>query len=176
MTRWLLFVSLALCASACRDPALDAKAEALGPDYGPYEEGPLHRAGFPCTYCHAKGGKTGPHFDLAGTVYEKKDSPDGLPGVTVRLFDAKGRQQTVGTNEVGTFFLEEDELELEFPLWVRLEYGDEKRCMKTPIHRERSCAACHFDPAGPSRTFRVYLRDDKPVEGRKSCDEETPQP
>ncbi|MBE7483016.1 MAG: hypothetical protein HS104_23955 [Polyangiaceae bacterium] len=174
MKRWLLLLPAVLAASACRDPALDAKAEALGPDPGPYEEGPLHRAGFPCTYCHAKGGRAEPNFDLAGTVYAEKDSPEGLPGVTVRLFDSKGRQQTVGTNEVGTFFLEEGALELEFPLWVRLEYGDERRCMKTPIRRERSCAACHFDPAGPSRTFRVYLRDDEPVSGRDSCKEPTP--
>ncbi len=100
------------------------------------------------------------------------------PDASGTLAGAAGRQAHrrlhVGTNEVGTFFLEEGALELEFPLWVRLEYGDERRCMKTPIRRERSCAACHFDPAGPSRTFRVYLRDDEPVSGRDSCKEPTP--
>lgn len=160
MKRLLLLSALAWLPLGCDDPALQAKADALGPDPGPYEEGPLHRAGFPCTYCHAKGGKTGPHFDLAGTIYSEHDSTEGRAGVTVRLFDRNGRQQTAKTNEVGTFFFEEGELELEFPLWVRVEDGERTRQMETPIHRERSCAACHRNPAGPSRRWQVYLGKD----------------
>lgn len=158
MKRLLLPGFFVLALLACEDPVLRAKADALGPDPGPYEEGPLHRAGFPCTYCHSPGGRAEPNIDLAGTVYKDKEAQEGLPGVTVRLFDGAGRQQTMQSNEVGNFFLGEDELELEFPLWVKLEWGEESRAMQSPIFRERSCSACHRDPAGPSRTFHLYLR------------------
>ncbi|MBI3203700.1 MAG: hypothetical protein HYZ29_19330 [Myxococcales bacterium] len=160
MKQLLVLALAALFASGCRDPMLEAKADALGPDPGPYEEGEKHRAGFPCTHCHVSGGRASPHFDLAGTVYADKDAARGLEGVTVRLFDASGRQQTKATNEVGTFFFEEGELELDFPLWVRIELGDEVRSMQNPIFRERSCATCHRNPAGPSRRWQVHLRGD----------------
>lgn len=160
MKRLSMSALLFALSSACRDPTLDAKIEALGPDPGPYEEGEKHRAGFPCTWCHSRAGGTDPYFDLAGTVYEDKDAPVGLPGVTVRLFDGKGRQKAIETNEVGTFFVEEGALKLEFPLWVRLEHGNETRLMTTPIFRERSCAACHRDPTGPSRRWRIHLKGD----------------
>ncbi|MCK6532804.1 MAG: carboxypeptidase-like regulatory domain-containing protein [Polyangiaceae bacterium] len=160
MRRLLVLLAAALVASGCRDPVLEAKADALGPDPGPYEEGPLHRAGFPCNHCHARGGRASPHFDLAGTVYADKDAAEGLEGVTVRLFDSTGRQQSVTTNAVGTFALGEGALELDFPLWVRLELGDEVRSMQSPIFRERSCAACHRNPASPNRHWQVHLRGD----------------
>lgn len=159
MKRLLVIFGFALAVGGCRDPVLQAKEEALGPDPGPYEEGPLHRAGFPCTHCHAKGGSADPELDLAGTIYADQNATEGLAGVTVRLFDSAGRQQTTTTNEVGTFMLEEGALELAFPLWVRIELGDEVRSMQTPIFRERSCAACHRSPTGPNRRWGVFLRD-----------------
>jgi hypothetical protein len=160
--RALAATALLFGLAGCTDPTLEAQADALGPEPGPYEEGPLHRAGQPCTVCHAKGGRGEPRFDLAGTVYELPESKEGLPGVTVRLFDGQGRQQSLTTNSVGSFFLEEGELELEFPLWVRLEHGETTVTMTTPIWRERSCATCHRNPASPNRRWQVYLREDEP--------------
>ena len=159
MKRLLVILGLALAVGGCRDPVLEAKADALEPEPGPYDNGPLHRAGFPCTYCHAKGGRASPEFDLAGTIYADQNATEGLAGVTVRLFETSGRQQTATTNEVGTFLLEPGALELDFPLWVRIEFGDEVRSMQTPIFRERSCAACHRSPTGPDRRWPVFLRD-----------------
>lgn len=157
MRRLLALAFLCMQVAACEDPALRAKADSLGPDPGPYEDGPLHRAGQPCTWCHSSGGGRNPHFDLAGTVYGHWDKSDGLWGATVRLFDQHGAQQTVTSNEVGTFFLGEGELTLEFPLWVQVEYGGTITSMKTPIMRERSCSACHLDPAGPGSPGHVFF-------------------
>ncbi len=74
--------------------------------------------------------------------------------------DRHGKSQTLVSNQVGNFFLEEGALELEFPLWVKLEYQGEVTAMQTPIFRERSCAACHMDPANSKRAGRVYLWED----------------
>jgi hypothetical protein len=153
----VLFV---LGAVACDDPALREKAESLGRDPGPYKNGPLHRAGQPCTWCHAEGGIARGHkLDLAGTVYVTKGQPEPLVGATIRVFDRKGRQATLYSNAAGNFFFAEGELTLPFPLWVEVESGGTTKPMKTPIFRERSCSACHLDPAGPSSAGPVYLID-----------------
>lgn len=151
---------LVLACGACEDPVLEQKADSLGPDPGPYEEGPLHRAGFPCNWCHDEHGGREPHFDLAGTVYERRDSAQGLGGVQVHLFDQSGHQQTLISNQAGNFFFVKGDLALDFPLWVKLEYQGEVTAMQTPILRERSCAACHLEPASSSTVGRIFLRED----------------
>lgn len=161
MNRLLTLAALCLCLSACEDPVLKARAESLGPDLGPYEEGPFHRAGAPCTWCHTKGGDGESKFDLAGTVYDRAGSDRALSGVQVRLFDKHGKTQTLYSNEAGNFFLSEGDLQLDFPLWVKLEFQGETTAMQTPIFRERSCAACHMDPASPERAGRVFLWEDQ---------------
>jgi hypothetical protein len=161
MTRSLVVTALAWLAVGCKDPMLTERAESLGPDRGTYEIGPNHRAGFPCTWCHAKGSIAEPRFDLGGTVYSRADSDEALQGVRVRLFDRHGKEQTLESNQAGNFYFAEDELALEFPLWVKLEYGDEVTAMQTPIFRERSCAGCHLDPASPTSAGRVYLYEGK---------------
>ncbi len=143
----------------CNDPVAQKRAESLGPDTGPYPEGPYHRAGAPCTWCHDKGSTASPHFDIAGTVYERAESEQGLEGVVVRLFDKSGRQQTVTSNLAGNFFLDDGALTLDFPLWVKLEYQDTTIAMQSPIFRERSCSACHLSPKGPSSVGPVFLRE-----------------
>lgn len=160
MKRLLSICALAGVLTACEDPVLTERARSLGPDPGPYEEGPNHRAGFPCTWCHQKGSLSRPYFDLGGTVYARASSDEPLPGARVVLFDRHGKNQTLVSNQVGNFFLEEGALELEFPLWVKLEYQGEVTAMQTPIFRERSCAACHMDPANSKRAGRVYLWED----------------
>ncbi|MCA9592916.1 MAG: hypothetical protein KC776_06380 [Myxococcales bacterium] len=155
-----LLVPLALLlVFGCEDPVARDRGASLGPDRGGYEAGPLHRAGDPCTWCHTKGGTAHPHFDLAGTVYPNKDSSFGLEGVTVRLFDSAGRQQTVGSNFTGNFFLDEGALALSFPLWVKVEYQGQVAVMKTPIFRERSCSACHRRTQSSSSVGPVTLEE-----------------
>ncbi len=144
----------------CRDPVADARVDSLGPEPGPYEQGPDHRPGQPCTWCHRPGGES-PHFDLAGTVFLRSDSKEPARSVVVQLFDSSGRTRTRVTGVSGNFHFEEDELELEFPLWVRLEFEGQVRAMHTPIFRERSCGACHGDPASPSKAGHVFLLEDE---------------
>jgi len=156
----LLMFGVLLLATACEDPVLRAKAESLGPDQGPYEEGPLHRAGDPCNWCHAKGGVAHPYFDIAGTIYTRKSSPEALPGALIHLFDRKGKQVTLQSNGTGNFFMGEGELSLDFPLWVAVERDGKTTKMIAPIFRERSCSACHLDPASSTSAGRVYLWED----------------
>ena len=145
---------------ACDDPVLEQRASSLGPDTGSYPEGPYHRAGDPCTWCHAEGGQAESHFDLAGTVYARADSAEPLAGVTVRLFDRGGRQLTLESNQAGNFFVDDGQLALEFPLWVRLEYQGETTSMQTPIFREPSCAACHLEPRSAESAGQVFFEED----------------
>lgn len=159
MKRLGLVVVLSVLSLGCEDPVLEKRAESLGPDEGPYEEGPLHRAGDPCTWCHTSG-RVDPHFDLAGTVYERRDTKLPLGGVRVHLYEQSGKQQTLVSNAAGNFFFSEGDLELEFPIWVKLEYQGEVTMMQTPIFRERSCSACHLGPASPESPGHVYLWED----------------
>ncbi len=157
MSRFTALLAFSLL-TACKDPVLVKRAESLDPDTGPYEEGPNHRAGFPCTFCHAEGSTARSVFDIAGTVYAHAGTNEALRGVQVRLFDRDGDELTVTTNESGNFFLREGELApVDFPIWAKLEYQGEVTAMQTPIFRERSCAACHSDPATPQSAGRVYL-------------------
>ncbi len=160
MNRFFAIALVAALTSACEDPVLRQKAESLGPDPGRYEDGPNHRAGFPCTWCHTDGGTASPILDLGGTVYANPSTTEPLKDVLVHLFDRKGRTLTLPSNRAGNFFLAEGALPLEFPIWVKLEYGDQVTAMQSPIFRERSCAGCHMDPANPASAGHVYLWED----------------
>lgn len=141
----------------CSDPVAQARIDSLGADPGPYEPGPNHRAGQPCTWCHGDGPEEA--FDLAGTVFLSPANLEPVRGALVRVFDAKGHQRSRYTTESGNFFFEEGALGLDFPLWVKVESGDEVRLMHTPVFRERSCAACHRDPTSAASPGHVYLRE-----------------
>lgn len=160
MIRRLIPIVSLVFAAGCEDPTLQARAESLGPDPGPYEAGPLHRAGHPCTWCHAPGGKTGPYFDIAGTVYLHKGSAEAVAGARIHLFDQSGREQVLESNWVGNFFLNEGELTVSYPLWVKVEHQGKTIAMQTPILREKSCSACHLDPASPSSAGHVYVLEE----------------
>ena len=158
MTRWLVCGMLGLVAVSCRDPVHDDAVDALGPEAPDVEQGPLHRPGQPCTACHGGDGPGGPTFDLAGTVYAFPGAPNPLPGGIVRVVDGSGRSSAVQTNEVGTFYWLEGQLDLEFPIWASVEFCGRVVEMKTPIFRERSCANCHSGP-GPSSVEHVYFAE-----------------
>lgn len=152
-------LALALGGVACEDPVHDERVDALGPEPGPYPQGPLHRAGQPCTVCHGGKGPGSPTFDLAGTVFVSKNDRRGLVGAKVILYDQFGNTDAYFTNEVGTFIADEGFLSLDFPLWVALELNGERVRMKTPIFRETACGTCHADPASQDSVGHVYFED-----------------
>lgn len=154
MKRWLF---LLVWLMGCEDPVHDDKVSALGPEPGPYETGPLHRAGEPCTVCHGGEGPADPEFDLAGTVFLNQGDLMGLPGARVVVYDQVGNSEAYYTNDVGTFVAPADELGLSFPLWVAIEANGKRVRMETPIFRARSCAECHMDPRDQSSMGHVYL-------------------
>ncbi len=156
--RRIAFLAL-LLAVGCQDPVHDDKVSALGPEPGPYERGPLHRPGQPCTVCHGGKGPSHNAFDLAGTTFYSKNSLDPLAFATVVLYDADGNTEAYGTNDVGNFFIKEGELTLQYPLWVAIESSGVRVRMETPIFRARSCAQCHFDPVGTDSVGHVFLVD-----------------
>lgn len=150
-----------LClALACADPSVDAVVDALGPEQPGVPQGPLHRPGQPCATCHQSAGPGSPDFSLAGTVYQDEVELLPLEGVAIELVDSDGREHSTSTNCAGNFYIESDRWQPTFPVWVRLRYGDLVIDMETPIYRERACATCHADPAGPDRTTHVFLSED----------------
>jgi hypothetical protein len=153
------FVLVALLLVACEDPVHDDKVDALGPEPGPYPQGPLHRAGQPCTVCHGGKGPGDPTFDLAGTVFRTPNDRQGVVGAKVVLYDREGNTDAYFTNDVGTFIAEEGDLTLDFPLWVAIEADGKRVRMETPIFRETACGACHADPTSPSSVGHVYLEE-----------------
>jgi len=154
--RATLALLLAVAASACIGTSPETKArDDLGPDPGPYEDGPYHRAGFPCTVCH--GESANPAFELAGTVYEDASGTLGVANATITVRDASGQQVTATSNRVGTFFFEVGSgggrrgsegrsvltAKLAYPLSVSVSAGGQEQKMRGLIWREHSCAACH---------------------------------
>jgi hypothetical protein len=165
VTRWLLRLGLAcaLCigASACIGVSPEQKlANDLGPDTGPYDRGPLHRAGFPCTNCHGDlWWQDHPTFTLAGTVYRTPTDEGGSNGAQVLIEDANGQKITAQTNSVGNFFLMNT---LVFPLRVSVKSGSVEQKMRGLIWRERSCANCHSKTLGVSSNGRVFAQEASP--------------
>ena len=156
---WWFGLVLVAVAAGCTDPVAEQRVDSLGPEPGTYPQGPNHRPGQPCTWCHGEGGGEEP-FDLAGTVFLRTGSKQPAPAVRVRIFDRQGREHSKLTSESGNFFFAEGELELDYPLWVKIEGGGQVRSMRTPIYRESSCAGCHGESASPSSAGVVYLEED----------------
>lgn len=180
MTRVLLaLVVLPSLAGCLWQSPEDAERDALGPETGP-EEGPLHRPGQPCLVCHGEGYNPGEAvFDVAGTVYMRADDPVGLGGALVTIVDDSGHSLTVTTNRAGNFMVgrgggeDEDEgedergdegegavrpsFDLDFPLRVSVTYREHEQVMRSAIHREGSCAACHGVEPGATSVGKIYL-------------------
>ncbi len=167
------FASLTLMAwlTACGDPVHVQQLVTLGSEESGVPEGPLHRPGQPCAVCHGERGPAERSFVLSGTVYRTPTGRLPLPGVSVRLLDASGAERSVETNCAGNFYLTAEELAPVYPLWVKLEYGDAAVEMRSPISRERSCAACHAQPAGPTSVGQVYFWPDDEAQAEVApCD------
>lgn len=155
---WLTLAIASGCAGF--DPLVDAEMAALGPEAPGVPEGPLHRPGQPCGVCHREGGED-PVFAYAGTVYRDPIEKIAVPDATVVFIDAGGRTFTTTTNCVGTFYVKRGEFLATPPVWVSVQRIEFPWKMESPIHREVSCAKCHYDPLGPASAGHVYVTDDE---------------
>ena len=154
-------LALAFWCNGCgTDPTISAVADRLGPEQPGVPEGPTHRPGQPCVTCHHGSGPGEPAFSLAGTLYVDRDRALPLEGASVELVDALERRRSVTTNCAGNFYIEADDWQPRFPVWVEVRFGAESIAMETPIQRDGACATCHFDPAGPDSAGHVYLSEE----------------
>jgi hypothetical protein len=173
LNRCVLALLAALAGCIGTSPEQD-EADALGPDPGRHDEGPLHRAGFPCTRCHGEQWwQTSPVFELAGTVYAGAGDREGVGGAEVVIEDAQGRELRALTNRAGNFFLVRDgsrpeqqgdgrfdvPYALAYPLRVRVRLDGQEQTMRGAIWRERSCAACHGGEPDADSNGPVFVRE-----------------
>jgi hypothetical protein len=154
------------CTSACTpaalspvDPQHTLAVAALGPEDPKVPPGPLHRPGQPCMLCHDLG-QEGTAFNLAGTLFRDNLSGTPLTDADVLLIDSAANRFTAHTNCVGNFYVGVSQFEPVWPFWVTIQQGANNSAMGSPVHRERSCAACHFNPTGPRTAGQVYLTSD----------------
>lgn len=155
-----LGILLAVASGAsCMDPVHTDAEDALGPEAPGIPEGPLHRAGQPCTVCHGGLGPGSPDFAAAGTVYDVRGSTLPLSGVTVILEDKAGRSWRTETNDVGNFYVTRQEFAPLVPMKVSLVYGGVTKPMETLIGRNGGCAVCHVKTGDASHMPAVYFRE-----------------
>lgn len=173
-----LIAACAALAGCIGNPPGQREADALGPDPSGQPNGPLHRAGFPCTRCHGEEWwQEDPPFRLAGTIYGQADDSRGMSGVEVVVRDASGQELIARTNQSGNFFFVEEgsapqqagegrfkiPSDLTFPLRVSVRADGEEQEMRGLIWRERSCAACHRrDGADEASNGRVFVTEARP--------------
>lgn len=156
-----IFVSSLLCVALTGCLGVPTPQEELASSIGTNEGGPEHNPGQPCVLCHS-----GDIF-VGGTVYNERTDPNdrGIRGVTVTLTDANGDEFVGHTNGKGNFFFSEGGFEDAarlpftpvFPLHARISDGALEQEMVTPIHRERSCSACHRGDPDVDSVGRIYL-------------------
>ena len=157
----LLLVLLLLSSTACE---LEIGEDEGGE--GEEDEGPYHRPGQACLACHGE-------FTTAGTVYLRATDSVGVEGAEVVITDATGWEIRVPTNRAGNFMVEvkgdreespdreKGELKvprrLDFPISVRVIYGDVEQVMRSRAHREGSCAVCHDRRVTEESVGRIYV-------------------
>lgn len=144
-------------ASACGDPVLAGRIDALGPEDPSVPPGPTHRPGQPCVTCHEARGPGRPEMRFGGTIYAVKGQTQPLANVTVHLVDAMGSKIDATTNSAGNFWVTSDAWDPVWPVHVSLEYGAQQAAMSTHVGRTGSCGDCHFDPPAKDTPGRVYL-------------------
>jgi hypothetical protein len=158
--RRAIFAVLLFC--ACDDPVHSGQVDALGGENG--GTGPTHRPGQPCLACHGGSGPASGQFAFGGTVY-KEDKDEGFPNVDVKLTDAKGVVKDVITNSAGNFYIRHEAWEPTYPVHVQISLKDPAggpdvvAQMGTHVGRDGSCAACHYEPKGPSSAGHVVLSE-----------------
>jgi hypothetical protein len=158
----LVFAGALACAPAVLapvDPEHERAVQALGPEDPKVPVGPLHRPGQPCMLCHDAGANAAP-FNIAGTVFRDDTSATPLTDADILLVDSASNRFTAHSNCVGNFYVRAAEFEPVWPFWVTVSQGANDSAMASPVHRERSCAACHFNPIGPRTSGQAYLTSD----------------
>ena len=121
----LVFLAAPALFAACHpDPVHSDAVSAQGPEDPGVPPGPLHRPGQPCLVCHADRGPASMVLSLAGTIYKQGgNARDPLPNAIVRVTDSKGRTVSTGTNCAGNFFIQKQQFDPAWPVWVQLEFG-----------------------------------------------------
>jgi len=108
------------------------------------DPGPTMRPGWNCLSCHRDGGQAKDKvWSAGGTVFEDLDVDpcnDGVPGVEVVFFDARGSElERVRTNDVGNFHVTTP-----LPEGFRVGVEREGRLAMMPFPPPAgSCNACH---------------------------------
>jgi hypothetical protein len=152
-----------LVASACGNPAVDARIEALGEEDPDVPPGEHHRPGQPCVLCHGPYYGAEPLMSIGGTVYATPSDDTPVAGAVVTLFDSQGDTRSVSTNCIGNFFITKDQWDPLFPLHAELAFeapgsGVQKRVvMSSRISRDGSCAACHEGTPNQGSPGWVYV-------------------
>ena len=109
--------------------------------------------------CH-DAGQEAALFNVAGTIFRDNTSKTPLTDAEVLFVDSASNRFTAHANCVGNFYVRATDFEPVWPFWVTIRQGANDSAMGSPVHRERSCAACHFNPAGPRTAGQVYLTSD----------------
>ena len=155
--------TLAVALSACGNPAIDVRVDALGEEKPGVPPGPFHRPGQPCLLCHGTYGGEGPLMSVAGTIYATPADETPVSGAKVTLVDAQGDVRTLTTNCIGNFYVEKATWDPLFPLHAEIEYpvpgveGATKRVvMSTRISRDGGCAGCHTGTPNQGSPGWVY--------------------
>jgi len=141
---------VAVLGACVLDPVNDDRSADRGEEAPGVPKGPLHRPGQPCLACHDE-------FVAAGTVYGVRGEKAPLKDVVVTLTDVNGAAQAVTTNEVGNFYLKQDQWSPTFPLHAAVTFGNTTATMSSIIGRDGSCATCHLDPASRISAGPVYV-------------------
>lgn len=158
---------MAAALSGCGDPTRDTTIEALGEEAIGVPIGPLHRPGQPCLVCH--DGEVARELAVAGTVYWAFDSKRPAPGTRVDFVDGDKDHQFAYTNCAGNFFLYPEEMQVDFPFWVKVSAGGTEITMDSPVNGDGSCASCHKKTLSTRSTGRVYLYDNPPGPPPEDC-------
>ncbi len=153
----LLLVGSSLLAGAC-DPVQSSAVDALGPEAPGVRRGPLHRPGQPCLLCHDGSIGSPEAFSVAGTVFERPSTTQGVNGATVHLVDVDGSAFDATTNAAGNFYVLPRQWTPHYPIVATLGVpGGPTVPMHTLIHTNGSCAGCHKDPAGPDSPGHISV-------------------
>lgn len=155
-------VLIATASSSCVDPTHASGVDELGPEAPGVPEGPLHRPGQPCLACHDGRGPGESELSIGGTIYAARTESAPLAGAQVTIQDATGARRVVTTNEAGNFYIEKKSWAPAYPLFVRIDFGDEKKVMQTRIGQNGGCAFCHYGPrpkGDPVHMPPVFLED-----------------
>jgi len=97
-------------------------------------------------------------MSIGGTVYAYGNQTTPAVGATVVIEDISGTFGTAMSNQAGNFFIAASDWQPTFPIIVpQVTLGPVSQQMQTHVGRDGSCAACHFDPPGPTSQGRIYV-------------------